>query len=74
MDDTDKKWFETWTEQNCAWCIPIILGPLLMKGNIDDAFWSKGAIDASLIVIDDPQRESSLWIAPNGNARQLMNP
>ena len=52
MDDTDKKWFELWTQQNCAQ-IP------MTKLKSDESFWSQGAIDADLIVIDDPQREAS---------------
>ncbi|OWZ62460.1 hypothetical protein AYX14_05083 [Cryptococcus neoformans] len=37
INETDKTWFELWTEQNY------------------ESFWSNGALDASVIVIDDPQ-------------------
>lgn len=51
MDDTDKKWFELWTQQNCAHASTMIDSRL----TVDESFWSNGAIDADLIVIDDPQ-------------------
>jgi hypothetical protein len=52
MYDEDKKNFEIWTEQNCGSCN---LGKRLM---VDEHFWTSGAIESDLIVIDDPQRES----------------
>lgn len=58
MNDTDKKWFETWIEQNCNISSLYDLYSMLTSEDIDEAFWQNGAIDASVIVIDDPQRES----------------
>lgn len=53
MNDEDKKWFELWTQQNCTLSMLSWRRCLLMVA--DEMFWSDGAIDADLIVIDDPQ-------------------
>lgn len=66
MSQEDKEWFESWTEQNCeSFRIGIADGIVRENGrdktrelmNPDEAFWKDGAIDADLIVIDDPQCE-----------------
>jgi hypothetical protein len=48
MTDEDKKNFEIWTEQNCR-------APPNALLILDEHFWTNGAIDSGLIVIDDPQ-------------------
>jgi hypothetical protein len=55
LDGEDKRNFEIWTEQNCESTMSASEDRLIT----DEHFWTNGAIEADLIVIDDPQRKPS---------------